>query len=51
VVWSSEQLMRPIPYPLFTSQHAAETFMKKLYHAWGEHWTNSEARMQGASHE
>jgi len=51
VVWSSKKPMRPIPYPLFISQGAAETFMQTLYHAWGEHWASSESRMQGTPHE
>jgi len=51
VVWSSKQLIRPIPYPLFISKNKAKSFMDALYQTWGGRWEAPYPLVQGGSHE
>ncbi|MDQ6952961.1 MAG: urea ABC transporter substrate-binding protein [Mariprofundaceae bacterium] len=51
VIWSSKQLIRPIPYPLFISKNKAKSFMDALYQTWGGNWEAPDPLVQGGSHE
>jgi urea transport system substrate-binding protein len=37
--WTSEQAIRPLPYPGFRLKAAWDTFLHDLYRGWGGHWT------------
>lgn len=38
IVWQSEHIIRPQPYPAYRGQYQWKEFIQKLYHSWGGHW-------------
>jgi urea transport system substrate-binding protein len=40
IVWSSEDPIRPLPYPASRSQSEWEAFLEDLYTGWGNQWAN-----------
>ncbi|MBA3534294.1 MAG: urea ABC transporter substrate-binding protein [Ardenticatenales bacterium] len=40
VVWSSEQPIRPIPFPRYRSEAEWTAFLDDLYQGWGGNWAN-----------
>lgn len=40
IVWSSDQSIRPVPYPPWRSQKAWDAYLLDLYHGWGNSWAN-----------
>lgn len=40
IVWSSNEPIRPVPYPVYRSQAEWEEFLNNLYMGWGENWAN-----------
>jgi len=50
-VWSSNHLIRPIPYPFFISKTKANHVMASMYETWDGHWEAPVSPVQGASHE
>ncbi|MDD5085251.1 MAG: urea ABC transporter substrate-binding protein [Candidatus Omnitrophica bacterium] len=41
IVWSSEKLVRPAPYPPYRTKSEWNNFLKKLYQTWGGKWANT----------
>ncbi|MFQ5451476.1 MAG: urea ABC transporter substrate-binding protein [Nitrospinaceae bacterium] len=41
IVWSSEEPIRPVPYPIYQSRSEWENFLKNLYLGWGNRWASS----------
>ena len=39
IVWSGAHVLRPVPYPLFVSEHASKALLERLYHQWGGRWS------------
>jgi len=50
-VWSSQELIRPIPYPLFISKQEGKAFIDQLYQTWGGHWEKPHAPVRAAAYE
>ena len=40
IVWSSEQPVRPVPYPVYRSPAEWEQFLADLYNGWDGNWAN-----------
>jgi urea transport system substrate-binding protein len=40
IVWSSEDPIRPVPYPLFRTHAQWEDYLLRLFQGWGEQWAN-----------
>lgn len=40
IVWSDDRPVRPMPYPIFRSQHAWEELLGELHEGWGGVWHN-----------
>lgn len=40
IVWTSEQQIRPVPYPIYRSAHEWSAFLQELFEAWGGKWVN-----------
>ncbi len=40
IVWSSENLIRPVPYPIYRSKSEWNQFLLNLYTGWGNRWAN-----------
>lgn len=40
IIWSSEEPVRPVPYPIYRSLLAWNGFLSSMYLAWGEKWAN-----------
>ena len=53
IVWSSEEPVRPVPYPIYRSVSAWNHILNSLYLGWGENWANpGESKNQrSSSHE
>lgn len=42
IIWSSEELVRPEPYPKYKSKAEWSVFLEDLYVGWGGRWSNPE---------
>jgi len=42
IVWSSENPIRPEPYPVFRSENEWDVFLQDLYEGWNNNWANLE---------
>jgi urea transport system substrate-binding protein len=40
IVWSSQQPVRPVPYPVYRSASEWQAFLSRLYQGWGGKWAN-----------
>jgi urea transport system substrate-binding protein len=40
IVWTSEDPVRPVPYPVYRRQAEWDDFLLKLYNGWGGQWLN-----------
>lgn len=46
IVWSSNQPLRPIPYPIFRSRSEWDELVRSLFEGWGERWSNPSGRIE-----
>ncbi|MBI3269424.1 MAG: urea ABC transporter substrate-binding protein [Planctomycetes bacterium] len=40
IAWTSENAVRPVPYPLYRTPQEWEKFLQDLYEGWGNRWAN-----------
>lgn len=40
IIWSSNKLIQPVPYPFYRTKKEWESFLNKLYEGWNNNWAN-----------